>query len=103
MSYVDDAQSILPRVAVQYAARTNLPEFMTKLHEVAKALIKKYGRPQPTPKHTSPSPTTLITSVGKREKENAPIDVSETGGDVHVPSTSTSGITHGSTSAMRSP
>jgi hypothetical protein len=69
--YIDDPQTFLPKMAVQYAAKSSLPDFMAKLHDAAKVMLKKLGRPPPS----STSPSVL------QEKENI-VPKSVSGGDV---------------------
>ena len=67
-------------MAVQYAAKSTLPDFMAKLHDAAKAMLKRLGRPPPSsPSSSSTLATGSQTSVG--DKENVRVSMVD-GGDV---------------------
>ncbi|OQV18133.1 StAR-related lipid transfer protein 7, mitochondrial [Hypsibius exemplaris] len=78
--YIDDPQTFLPKMAVQYAAKSTLPDFMAKLHEAAKIMLKRLGRPPPTSSFSSLASTGGNAKESIADKEN--VRVSMSGGDV---------------------
>ncbi|XP_055341510.1 stAR-related lipid transfer protein 7, mitochondrial-like [Paramacrobiotus metropolitanus] len=47
LSYLDDPQTFLPKMAVQYAAKSSLPDFMNKLHEAARVMLNRKRKATP--------------------------------------------------------